>query len=262
MKIGIHITTYNRLEFTKKCLNSFFWSKPENCEIVIVDNNSTDGTKEFLKEQNNKKIKTIIYNDENKHLGYAVVQGWNILKDSCDILGWVNNDFIAEPGWDKNVISCFTELNLDYIDGIVNLKHKQKKPISEIKKTKSGNGSYVLTENVGAAYFLKTKQFLNGISPLTNPWEKGYTGPGPTFQYTLLEKKLKGVRLSNPGILLIDPEYTKKENIEYYNEVFSIRGIDNTLNGFRDLEKRNGISQGITWNEFLDKYYPNKKENK
>lgn len=259
MKIGIHITTYNRLEFTKKCLNSFFWSNPENCELVIVDNNSNDGTKEFLKEQNNPLIKSIIYNDENKHLGYAVVQGWNILKNTCEILGWVNNDFLAEPGWDKNVTSCFNELNLDYIDGIVNLKHKQKKPISEIKKTESGNGSYVLTENVGAAYFLKTKHFLDGISPLIDPWTKGYTGPGPTFQYMLFEKELKGVRLSNPGILLMDPEYTKIENIDYYNEVFSIRGIDNILDRFRNIELESGNAQGISWNDFLNKYYKNNK---
>jgi len=254
MKIGIHITTFNRKKFTEKCFLSLFLSKPKNSEVVIVDNASNDSTKEFLQNLSFPFLKKIIYNENNHHLGYAVVQGWKELKNSCDILAWINNDFLFEPGWEENVISCFNELNLDYIDGIVNLNHKQKKPISEIKTTPSGKGKYVITENVGAAYFIKTEWFNKGIAPLTIPWEKGYTGPGPTFHYSLLNKKLKGVRLASPGILLLDPEYTKKENIDYYNNVFSIRGIDKLLNKFRKKERLNGVAQGITWKDFLNKY--------
>ena len=254
MKIGVHITTYNRLDFTKQCLESLFWSKPKNIEIVIVDNNSTDGTVEFLKSIKNEMIKEIIFNNENKHLGYAIVQGWNVLKDYCDILGCVNNDFLFEPGWEKNIISCFTELNLDYISGLTNLTHKQKIPTSEPKVTPSGNGHYVLSQNVGAAYFLLTKHFINGFAPSTEPWYKGYTGPGPGFHYSL--KNLNGVRLLSPGLLLINPEYTSKKFKAYYNEVFGIRGMNSLLSKFQKQELKTGAAQGITWFEFLEKYYP------
>jgi glycosyltransferase involved in cell wall biosynthesis len=261
MKIGIHITTYNRLDFTDKCLKSLFWSKAKNYQVVIVDNNSNDGTIEFLKNLKNNEIKKIIFNNENKHLGYAVKQGWNTLKDECDILGWINNDFLFEPGWDQNIRSCFSELKLDYICGITNLTRKQdKKLIGSKMNTPSGNGHFVFDKNVGAAYFLLTKHFINGIYPNTNPWEKGYTGPGSAFSETLHNKNLKGVRLLKPGIVLINPLYTSHKFKEYYDEVFAIRGIEENLTKFRTMENENGICQGITWDDFLNQYYPKKRK--
>lgn len=253
MKIGIHITTYNRLEFTKQCLKSLFLSEPKDCELIIVDNNSTDETKEYLQNLNHPMLKKIIFNDVNKHLGYAVVQGWNELKDSCDILSWINNDFLFEPGWDENVRSCFIELGIDYAAGLTNLTHKQKIPTSEPKSTPSGKGKYVLSQNVGAAYFLLSKHFLNGIAPNTEPWYKGYTGPGPSFHYSL--KNLQGVRLLSPGLLLINPEYTADKFKDYYNEVFGLRGLEILLNKFQEQEKKTGSAQGITWNQFINLYY-------
>ncbi len=43
--ISTTLVTYNRLEYTKKCVDSLM----ESCdELIIIDNNSTDGTKEYL----------------------------------------------------------------------------------------------------------------------------------------------------------------------------------------------------------------------
>lgn len=258
MKIGIHITTYNRLEFTKRCISSLFWSNPKNCELVIVDNNSDDGTIEYLTNLKHPMKKAIILNNQNMFLGYSVFQGWNELKDTCDILGWINNDFLFEPGWDENLVSCFNELNIDYIDGITNITNKQKKPISEIKRTFSGKGKYVLTENVGAAYFILKSLFKEGIYPSKDPWREGYSGPGPLFLESMLKKDLRGVRLSSPGILILDPEYTNEKNTSYYEKTFLIRGITELLEKYKNKELENGTSQGIKWNDFLLKYYPDK----
>ena len=118
MRIGLHLTTYNRILFTEQCLRSIIWSEPKFSKIVIVDNNSTDGTRSLITEYFMEKfpiIEKTIFNAENRHLGAAVVQGWNYLKDDCDVLGWINNDFLFEPGWEENLIDCFTEFNLDYI---------------------------------------------------------------------------------------------------------------------------------------------------
>jgi glycosyltransferase involved in cell wall biosynthesis len=254
MKIGIHITTYNRSIFTDQCLKSFLWSKPDNTEILVIDNNSTDGTIELLKKyEKNNQIK-VIYNNENKGLGYAVNQGWKILSETCDILGWINNDFLAEPLWFENVLSCFEELNLDYIVGTVRPDREQIKEI-----TKTGKGKYNTINDVGAAYFLLTKHFKNGVFPSPQPFKKGYTGPGPEFHNLLIKRKLKGVRLAHPGILVRDSEYSNKNNIQYYNETFGIRSLNKNLNKFRALEAKGGRRGWINWNEFLEKYYPGEK---
>ncbi len=52
IKTSIVILTYNKLEYTKLCIDSIRkYTKSGTYEIVVVDNNSTDDTREWLKEQ-------------------------------------------------------------------------------------------------------------------------------------------------------------------------------------------------------------------
>ena len=58
------IVTYNRLELLKECINSLL-NSDEVVDILVVNNNSTDGTKEYLNNlSNNGKNKTYVYNLE------------------------------------------------------------------------------------------------------------------------------------------------------------------------------------------------------
>lgn len=50
MKLSIAIPTYNRKDFLKKTLDAFLFQIEPDVEIVISDNGSDDGTKEFLLE--------------------------------------------------------------------------------------------------------------------------------------------------------------------------------------------------------------------
>jgi glycosyltransferase involved in cell wall biosynthesis len=257
MKIGIHITTYNRKVFTEQCLKSLLWSEPKHSISCIVDNNSTDGSKEIIEkyQQENPIFVKTIFNNENKHLGMAIFQGWDFLKDKCDILTCINNDFLFEPGWEDNIIACFKELELDYAVGTVRPDREPQKHI-----TPSGKGKYTTKNDTGAAYFLLTKHFKNGIYPSVKPFEKGYIGPGPSFHKMLQKNKLKGIRLAHPGILVRSSEYSNEDFIKYYDETFGGRGIDKKLRIYRENEK-NGIFRGCTnWKDFVKQYYPNKKK--
>ena len=53
MGTSIILLTFNKLEYTKKCIESIKKYTSGNYEIIVVDNNSTDGTKEWLIEQKN-----------------------------------------------------------------------------------------------------------------------------------------------------------------------------------------------------------------
>jgi len=74
-KITIGILNMNGLHRLKRVINSYLFQDYPNCEIVIVDNGSTDGSIDFIKKF--KKIR-LIENGEN--LGYS--KGKNILVKS------------------------------------------------------------------------------------------------------------------------------------------------------------------------------------
>jgi glycosyltransferase involved in cell wall biosynthesis len=62
---SIAIPTYNRLELLKKALDSALNQTYTNIEVIVLDNNSTDGTKEWLDEQDTKQKLKIIYQSTN-----------------------------------------------------------------------------------------------------------------------------------------------------------------------------------------------------
>jgi glycosyltransferase involved in cell wall biosynthesis len=254
MKIGLHITTYNRLEFTKQCIQSILWSKSDNTVVTIVDNASTDSTVEWLHELYDltPMITNVIFNQENKHLGYAVNQGWEILSKTCDVLGWINNDFLFESGWDGNVRTCFQDLDLDCLVGTVRPDREN------IKKTTINGGTYTDVLDVGAAYFVTKEAYEKGVFPSIAEFSKDYVGPGPSFHKKL--KGLKFVRLAHPGVLVRDSEYNKPEYVEYYNKTMGIRGREGKLNKWRKMDKSGNPRGWCNWDSFLDKHYPDRRK--
>ncbi|HUV82731.1 MAG TPA: glycosyltransferase family A protein [archaeon] len=268
MNIGLVIMAYNRKLFTEQCIKSVLWSKPKDVSVVIIDDNSTDGTQEMLAEyQNETIIKQIIKNDKGRHnTGYIVNKGWQILSEYCDVLGAMANDMFVEPGWDRNIVACMEELNLDYIIGIV---RPQKEKLKKV--TPSGAGNYITPCELGASTLIQTKYFLKGFRYPEHPLGKGNIGPMPGFLQKLKRgiaghDPLKGATLASPGFLARQPEYNNPEYIEYYNEIFGVRTMVAELARRRELEANGNASKisfeyahSLNWEGFLGKYYPEKK---
>ena len=73
--ITIVIPTYNRCEKIKKALSSVKAQTFQNWEAIIVDNNSNDGTKEFILNLNDKRFKFYEINNNgiiSKSRNYAI----------------------------------------------------------------------------------------------------------------------------------------------------------------------------------------------
>ncbi|MGH4138615.1 glycosyltransferase [Clostridium sp.] len=103
IKTSIIILTYNNLIYNHICIDSIRkYTKENTYEIIVVDNNSTDGTREWLKLQ---KDIVVILNDEN--VGFP--KGCNIgiahSQKENDIL-LLNNDTVVTPRWLDNLKTC------------------------------------------------------------------------------------------------------------------------------------------------------------
>lgn len=62
------IVTYNRLDILKKCIEAVLNQSYKDLKVVIIDNASTDGTRQYIEELSNNKI---IYINTGKNLGGA-----------------------------------------------------------------------------------------------------------------------------------------------------------------------------------------------
>jgi len=95
-EVVISILTYNKLEYTKKCLEKLF----ENTvmpyhRIVVTDNNSTDGTVKWLKSLDNKI--RLIENEENQ--GFAQAHNFIMNEYPKHDVVLMNNDIEVEWKW-------------------------------------------------------------------------------------------------------------------------------------------------------------------
>lgn len=99
-KISIIIPSYEALHCLTACVEAINkFSSHMDYEIIIVDNNSSDQVKAYLREleQHNENIK-IVLNEHNMGFTYAVNQGIQLSANDSDII-LLNNDAIVTDGW-------------------------------------------------------------------------------------------------------------------------------------------------------------------
>ncbi len=102
-KAAIVILTYNNLEYSKACIESIRkYTDKDSYEIIVVDNNSTDGTQEWLKTQSDITIKL---NDFNAGFPKGCNMGIDLASPESDIL-LLNNDTVVTANWLKNLQTC------------------------------------------------------------------------------------------------------------------------------------------------------------
>ncbi|MDU0154488.1 glycosyltransferase [Bacillus cabrialesii] len=95
MKTSIIILTYNQLVLTKQCLKSIWKHTNSDCiEIIVVDNGSSDGTCDYLKQISSIKV---IFNETNKGFAKACNQGLEIA--TGDNILFLNNDTVVTSQW-------------------------------------------------------------------------------------------------------------------------------------------------------------------
>ena len=160
-KVSIIIVNYNGKELLQKCLDSLLKVNYDNFEIILVDNNSTDGTVEFITKNYPSLI--IIKLDSNK--GFAEPNNVAAKISKGKYLLFLNNDTVVTPNFisemvkvmetDKKIAVCQSLLlkpdgsvdsSGDFIDhlGVV---YNSKTKIDEIREVSSAKGASMLVRS-------------------------------------------------------------------------------------------------------------------
>lgn len=92
--VSIVIPVYNALQFTSLCIDSIGRNTPEDHEIVLVDNGSTDGTAEWFAERGEGAL---VRNSTNRGFAAAVNEGMSVSEGGVIVI--LNNDTLVTPGW-------------------------------------------------------------------------------------------------------------------------------------------------------------------
>ena len=114
---SIVILTHNKLDYTRACIESIRkHTVGVQYEIIVVDNNSTDGTKEWLEQQSDIRC---VFNDDNKGFPAGCNQGIKISKANNVML--LNNDTIVTENWLAYLLDClYSSANIGAVGPVTN----------------------------------------------------------------------------------------------------------------------------------------------
>tara|TARA_Y100001933_G_scaffold259054_1_gene308189 strand:+ start:135 stop:1052 length:918 start_codon:yes stop_codon:yes gene_type:complete len=122
MNVSIVIPTFNRKSILKKCLhaleNQILNNLIDYYEIIVVDDGSSDGTVNWIKENQINLPHVVLY--EQEHGGPALGRNLGVIKSKGDIVIFIDSDLVVvdkflihhvsklEKYWLKKNKKCFT----------------------------------------------------------------------------------------------------------------------------------------------------------
>ena len=113
--ISIVIPTFNHAQYLERCLKSVESQTISNYEIIVVDNHSTDNTKNIVDNFKHLPIKYLLINNEGI---YAKSRNLGIKNSSGDIIGFMHSDdFYTDDKIISQVAKIFKEKNVDIVYG-------------------------------------------------------------------------------------------------------------------------------------------------
>lgn len=120
--VEVCVVTYNRLEYVQACLSSIMSYTGVPLKIVVCDNGSTDGTKEYLELLHRKRlIHKVIFNRENLGIAESKNQLVRALEWESDFFILTDSDIVFPYG-NPCYIKCMLEiLNRHPQCGVLNL---------------------------------------------------------------------------------------------------------------------------------------------
>lgn len=237
MKLLIAVVTYNRLAYTKRTLRDLWDTLEQPYYLVVVDNNSTDGTKEYLKTLlKRNRIDKLILNPDNYYPGKATNIAWaEGLKEypQATHLARIDNDMHFEKGWDVraeqyfNTIDRLGQLGLDF-DGGEN----------KVPQFYNGMGLIEFPGCVGGPSMIRKEVYDAGIRYDEDRWE----GSNSKLQEdSRFSRKVKddGWLVGHMDERLSWTFATKEnwhENVDYYMKTMRDRGYTENVDYLEGLK--------------------------
>ena len=157
MKLSVIVPVYNTKKYLVRCLDSLVNQTLEDMEILLVNDGSTDGSDQILKEYAEKYPQRVrVITKENG--GQATARNLGIRESKGQYIGFVDSDDYVETDMFRVMIDTALKDDLDMVEC----------NYSYLEETEDGMKPLATRGNI-RQYKNQKDMFIN---PMTAPWNK------------------------------------------------------------------------------------------
>ena len=220
-KISVIVAVYNTEKYVERCLNSLLNQTYQNLEIIVVEDGSTDNSKEVLKKySHNDKVK-LIYNKKNSGLSYS--RNIGLENATGSYIGYIDSDDYVD---------------LDYYEKLMQsiIDTKAEIAICDIKVVDEDTNTEVISRCCNNDEFTVYNVVDNGLAA---------SACNKLFKKELISKYKFAEGKVNEDIAVVIPTLVNAKKITYANTYYYYvqRGGSIQNSGFSD--KRFDIFYGV-----------------
>ncbi|MBR3628037.1 MAG: glycosyltransferase family 2 protein [Elusimicrobia bacterium] len=166
--VSIIIPCFNALEYTKQCIESVLLQTNINYELILINNGSTDGTKEYFKTLKrslkiNKKLNKVTIIQAIKNLGVAKALNLGISKSTGKYVCYLNNDVIVTKDWLKKILKAAKSDKQIGAVGTMFNAFEDKKYLKDVEKNKKLIDVVAQTISVKNSGKIKKAKTIHGL---------------------------------------------------------------------------------------------------
>lgn len=144
--VSVIICTYNEAKYIEKCIDSLLLQSYEDIQVIILDDGSTDNTKEIVQEYKDPRI---CYVPQEKHCGIiGKLRNQAIAFAKGDYLFFTDADCIVSKNWIQNGITAFENHHVKAIEGKIIYYRTGYKPALSDRVTENIHGGQWMTANM------------------------------------------------------------------------------------------------------------------
>ncbi|WP_138496619.1 glycosyltransferase family 2 protein [Paenibacillus pinistramenti] len=268
---SIIIPTFNQKDLLLQCLACIEAYTTQPYEIIIVDDGSSDGTKEAL--QRYRKVRLAVH-EANKGFAGSVNTGLMMAKGRTVLL--MNNDVLVTENWLSNLLDCLNsspEIGAvgpvtNYIGGeqqievpYTGLEGMQEFAAAYNRQSPEGAGRWMQTDRLVGFCLLMTREVVER----TGYFDEGYEVGNFEDDDWMLRLRLQGLKLMIAGNAFVhhigsvsmkslDPvrfEQINRRNEYFYQRKWGMAQDQGTIRQLLQLADRSTGSEGWSYAECL-----------